>query len=97
MWIRFILAENVRAAHDVGEFLEERGYVKVYSLAVDDLYFKAAAVPLQRAARIDYHRRTTAVTRKNLGIPTYDTPVLYARDWQHVTIMQKVTGHIPTE
>jgi len=97
VWIRYILAENVRAAHDVAEFLTEKGYVKVYSLAVDDLYFKAAAVPLQRAARIDYHRRTTAVTRKNLGIPTYDAPVLYSRGWEHLTILQKATGHIPTE
>ena len=44
VWIRFILVENVRATQDVGEFLMDQGYVKVYTLAVDDLYFKAAAL-----------------------------------------------------
>ncbi len=54
-------------------------------------------MPLQRTAKLDYQRRTTAVTRKNIGVPTYDTEVLYNRDWQHVKIMQKSTGKIPTD
>ena len=37
VWIRFILAENVRATQDVAEFLYDQGYVKVYTIAVDDL------------------------------------------------------------
>ena len=97
VWIRYILAENVGATHDVEEYLIDIGYVKIYSLAVDDLYFKASAIPLQRAANIDYHRRTTSVTRKNGNIPTYDTQPLYTRGWEHVKIMTHETGHIPLE
>jgi hypothetical protein len=69
----------------------------VYSLAVDDLFFKASPVPLRRAPKIDYHRQTTAVTRKNFGVETYDTPALLGRGWGHVNIMQRATGKIPLE
>jgi len=37
VWIRYILVENVRASQDVAEFLYDQGYVKVYTIAVDDL------------------------------------------------------------
>lgn len=100
VWIRFILAENVRGTQDVAEFLYDHGYVKVYTIAVDDLFYKASAMPLQRTEKLEYHRRTTAVTRKNIGVPTYDTPVLYERDWEHVSplllLAQRAPQHPPS-
>lgn len=95
VFIRFILVENVRASQDVFEFLVDKGYVKVFTLAVDDLYARIG-VPLERSSRLEYHRRTVAHTRRNSGVPTYDHPALYA-GWNHVNEHVNANKAIPKE
>ena len=96
VFIRFILVENVRATQDVFEFLVDKGYAKIFTIAVDDLYARVG-LPLERSGRLEYHRRTVATMRRDtMSIPTYDHAALY-KGWPHVNDMVKSAHTIPKE
>ena len=95
---RIIMVENVKSTLEVYEFLVGKGYAKFASLAVDDLYYRVTSAPLRYSKDLNYHRQSTAAMRKKeLGLETYEHPVLYERQWEHVAILHKITGKIPTE
>ena len=98
VWPRIIMVENVRGSQDVFEFLMDRGYAKFATVAVDDFYYRVSGTRLRQPKELQHHRQTTArMRRAEMGVETYENKVLYDRKWDHIHIMWRSTGDIPTD
>lgn len=96
LFIRFILVENVLHTEDVFEFLVDKGYVKIFTLAVDDLYARVGPT-LERNSQLNYYRSSAAQMRRDdLHVSTYDHKALFA-GWEHVMRHVEASQAIPSE